>query len=299
MCRPVGILPERIMTTPIPLTDALTAVQNGTLAQAIADVCAERDRLRKENAILQEANRGLVRQCEELRAALASANALIGSTAEECKGIVSQCEKERDRLRARAEAMRSALEGLKHADGCYCDAAFAMPGTIVKHYDECLAAQAALATDAGKAPSLATVLDNAKTELAKLPDWLQGPCTERYVPHQEYEALKAQNAAMRDNLTSIAEAKLAWEHVKDDVLIAAIGELALSALSTDSRKGYVPAGKARVIAEALLKSYEFISTAERFYGREPAWIMAGGPSLIPQLEADLAIARELGLLEAK
>jgi cell division septum initiation protein DivIVA len=167
------------MTTPIPLTQALTAVQSGTLAQAIADVFAERDRLRKENAILQEANRGLARQCEELRAALASANALIGSTAEECKGIVSQCEKECDRLRARAEAMRSALE---------------------------------IATDAGK--------------------------------------------------------------------------------------GYVPADKARVIAEALLKSYEFISTAEKLYGREPAWIMAGGPSLIPQLDADLAIARELGLLES-
>jgi DNA anti-recombination protein RmuC len=187
------------MTTPIPLTQAITAVQNGTLAQAIADVCAERDgakrmaelnhaaavralellkqaeaerdKLRKENEILQEANCGLARQCKELRAALASANALIGSTAEECKAIVSQCEKERDswhrtaeeiaesnnkacderdELQARCATLRSALEGLKHADGCYCDAAFAMPGTIVKHYDECLAAQAALATDTGK-----------------------------------------------------------------------------------------------------------------------------------------------------
>jgi hypothetical protein len=56
------------MTTPTPITQALTAVQNGTLAQAIADVCAERDRLRKENAILQEANRGLAEQGERLRA---------------------------------------------------------------------------------------------------------------------------------------------------------------------------------------------------------------------------------------
>lgn len=72
-----------------------------------------------------------------------------------------------------------------------------------------------------------------------------------------------------------------------------------AALSTDAGKGYVPADKARCIAEALRKSYEFISAVETFYGRMPAWIMAGGPSLIPQLEADLATARELGLLEEK
>jgi hypothetical protein len=156
------------MTTPIPLTQALTAVQNGTLAQAIADVCAERDRLRKENAILQEANRGLAEQGE--------------------------------RLRADCAAMQSALE---------------------------------IATDTGKHPGY--------------------PVADAYV-HAE----------------SVTEAP----------------------------PSYVPADKARVIAEALLKSYEFISTAEKLYGREPAWIMAGGPSLIPQLDADLAIARELGLLES-
>jgi hypothetical protein len=60
------------MTTPIPLTQALTAVQDGTLAQAIADVCAERDRLRKENAILQEANRGLAERCEKMKAQCAA-----------------------------------------------------------------------------------------------------------------------------------------------------------------------------------------------------------------------------------
>jgi hypothetical protein len=43
------------------------------------------------------------------------------------------------------EQLRGALEALKHGDGCYCDAAFALTGTIVMHSPECIAARAVLA----------------------------------------------------------------------------------------------------------------------------------------------------------
>jgi hypothetical protein len=107
------------MTTPIPLTQALTAVQNGTLAQAIADVCAERDRLRKENAILQEANRGLAEQGDRLRAQVEQLRSEVyeqppegdvgfpGMTWKEAAEQAGQVIAE---LRAQCAAMRSALE---------------------------------------------------------------------------------------------------------------------------------------------------------------------------------------------
>lgn len=40
---------------------------------------------------------------------------------------------------------REALEGLQHADGCYCDAAFSCPGSHPQHSDECIQARDALA----------------------------------------------------------------------------------------------------------------------------------------------------------
>ena len=43
-----------------------------------------------------------------------------------------------------------ALEAFMHDDGCFCDAAFAGPGTIVRHSDECIAACSALAKARGE-----------------------------------------------------------------------------------------------------------------------------------------------------
>ena len=54
-------------------------------------------------------------------------------------------------LEAQREALVTALEMLKHADGCYCEAAFAGPGTIVGHTHECEAAREALARAKGDA----------------------------------------------------------------------------------------------------------------------------------------------------
>ena len=50
------------------------------------------------------------------------------------------------------EDLLEALKALQHADGCYCDAAFAMPDTIVSHSDECDAALAAIAKAEGREP---------------------------------------------------------------------------------------------------------------------------------------------------
>lgn len=56
---------------------------------------------------------------------------------------------ERDAALARIAKLEAALEGLKHADGCHCEAAFSMgDGTHPRHSDECKAACAAL--DAAK-----------------------------------------------------------------------------------------------------------------------------------------------------
>jgi uncharacterized protein YaiL (DUF2058 family) len=225
MCRSVGILPERIMTTtPTTPTDAITAVQNGTLAQAILEVCAERDRLRKENAILQEANRGLAEQ-------LASAKAWSTAACEQIAKLNAQVEQ------LLSEVYEQPPEG---------DVGF--PGMTWKEAAE----------QAG----------------------------------QVIAELQVQCAAMRDNLTSIAEAKLAWEHVKDDALIAAIGELALSALSTDSRKGYVPADKARMIAEAVR---EVDTEAAHCLERDECEVDC--ETVRDMCREALAIAHELGLLE--
>lgn len=49
------------------------------------------------------------------------------------------------RLIAAAPRLLAALEALRHADGCFCDAAFVMSGAIVRHSDECEAAQDAIA----------------------------------------------------------------------------------------------------------------------------------------------------------
>jgi len=49
-----------------------------------------------------------------------------------------------------APELLEALKGLQHADGCYCEAAFAPPGTIVAHTDECLAALDAISKAEGK-----------------------------------------------------------------------------------------------------------------------------------------------------
>ena len=43
----------------------------------------------------------------------------------------------------------SATKSLKHEDGCWCEASFAMPGTVARHSDECLAMQAAMAKAIG------------------------------------------------------------------------------------------------------------------------------------------------------
>ena len=45
----------------------------------------------------------------------------------------------------------TALESFKHADGCYCEAAFAPPGVPVRHTDECEFARAAIAKAKGGA----------------------------------------------------------------------------------------------------------------------------------------------------
>jgi hypothetical protein len=86
------------MTTPPPPAQAITA---GTLAQAIADVCAERDRLRKENAILQEANRGLAEQGDRLRTDCAAMQSALEIATDAGKGYVPA-----DKARVIAEALR-------------------------------------------------------------------------------------------------------------------------------------------------------------------------------------------------
>jgi len=53
---------------------------------------------------------------------------------------------ENARQAAAIAAKDAALRGLMHADGCYCDAAFAGPGQHPRHTDECEAARAALST---------------------------------------------------------------------------------------------------------------------------------------------------------
>ena len=58
---------------------------------------------------------------------------------------------ENARLLTLAGELTEALESLQHGDGCYCDAAFAGPGTIVRHTDECEVARAALAKARGEA----------------------------------------------------------------------------------------------------------------------------------------------------
>ena len=52
-------------------------------------------------------------------------------------------------FRQRKELLE-ALENLKHDDGCFCDASFAGPGTIVRHSDECMAAMDAIAKARGE-----------------------------------------------------------------------------------------------------------------------------------------------------
>lgn len=47
-------------------------------------------------------------------------------------------------LRARCAAMRTALENLKHVDGCYCEASFSGPGCHPRHSPECVSATRAL-----------------------------------------------------------------------------------------------------------------------------------------------------------
>lgn len=41
------------------------------------------------------------------------------------------------RLAARVKELEEALRSLRHADGCYCDVAFAMAGHHPRHTDEC------------------------------------------------------------------------------------------------------------------------------------------------------------------
>lgn len=43
-----------------------------------------------------------------------------------------------------------ALKSLRHGDGCFCDAAFAGPGTTVTHSPECIAARVAIKAAAGE-----------------------------------------------------------------------------------------------------------------------------------------------------
>jgi hypothetical protein len=55
-------------------------------------------------------------------------------------------------LMASAPELLEALEGLAHADGCYCDAAFSMSdGSHPSHAPECQKARAAIAKAKGEA----------------------------------------------------------------------------------------------------------------------------------------------------
>lgn len=57
-------------------------------------------------------------------------------------------------LLAERDALRDALESLKHADGGYCEAAFAMhDGSHPRHSSECVAARATLAISAKGHPA--------------------------------------------------------------------------------------------------------------------------------------------------
>ena len=57
------------------------------------------------------------------------------------------------RLIAAAPDLLAALEGRQHADGCYCEAAFAMnDGSHPQHSPECMAAMYAIAKAKGEAP---------------------------------------------------------------------------------------------------------------------------------------------------
>ena len=59
-------------------------------------------------------------------------------------------EHEIERLQAKVARLREALEGLKHCDGCYCEAAFSMPdGSHPRHSVECEAACDALDSSSG------------------------------------------------------------------------------------------------------------------------------------------------------
>jgi hypothetical protein len=63
--------------------------------------------------------------------------------------IEDACEEQTAVLNKRIAELEAACESLKHADGCWCEASFAMPGTIVSHSDECLAMQAVIAKLSG------------------------------------------------------------------------------------------------------------------------------------------------------
>ena len=48
------------------------------------------------------------------------------------------------------DELLEALEAFMHDEGCFCEAAFAGPGTIVRHSDECIAACSAIAKARGE-----------------------------------------------------------------------------------------------------------------------------------------------------
>lgn len=60
------------------------------------------------------------------------------------------CARQVERLNAENAQLRAALLSLRHADGCFCDGAFVMPGDAHRHSPECEAAQAALAGEPGR-----------------------------------------------------------------------------------------------------------------------------------------------------
>jgi hypothetical protein len=61
--------------------------------------------------------------------------------------------RENARLIAAAPDLLAALKSFRHADGCFCEAAFAGSGTIVRHTAECEAACAAIEKAENDEPS--------------------------------------------------------------------------------------------------------------------------------------------------
>lgn len=78
-------------------------------------------------------------QClERQRDRLAAENALFGSMEIDAHKLNIQLIAQAQELRAENARLREALGAFRHADGCWCDAAFGMPdGSHTRHSDAC------------------------------------------------------------------------------------------------------------------------------------------------------------------